>query len=52
MSKKYFWREHLCALPSALVCAHLTTCVHAHSLEGSWEQHQYYWVLLVFGVCN
>jgi len=33
---KIFWgKEHLCALLSFHVCTRLTTCVHAHCLEGT-----------------
>src|SRR6218665_667580 len=29
-AQKHFWTKHLC-VPSFLACAHLTTCVHAHT---------------------
>jgi len=32
---KTFFNERFMCAPSFLVCAHLTTCVHAHSLEGT-----------------
>src|SRR6218665_2158853 len=47
VQKTFFKGEFMCA-PSFLVCAHLMTCVHVHSLEGTLvivvlkNEHDYY----------
>jgi len=40
VQKTFFKGKYMCA-PSFLVCAHLATCVHTHSLEGTLFRSHY-----------